>query len=97
MHSILPVVPTPWEGFPPIGSKFIALKLYQCHVIKQGSLCSCNQLEIFKFQPPPFDQPTSQEEDVNPNFQSLIMQSTLTAIQNPTILNPFKNINNINL
>lgn len=97
MHSILPVVTTPWEAFPPIGSKFIALKLYHCHVIIQGSLCSCNQLEISKFQPPPFDQSTCQDEDVNPSCQCLIMQSTLSTIQNPTILNPIGKRNNISL
>lgn len=98
MQSILPVVTTLWEDFPPIGCKFIALKLYQCRVIKQGSLCACNQLETFaKFLPPPFDHSTCQDEDINPNCQSLIRQNTLNFIQNPTLSDPFKKRKEINL
>lgn len=81
MQSILPVVTTLWEGFPLISSKLIALKLYQCHVIKQGGLCAYNQLETFsEFQPSPFDHSTCQDEDINPNCQCLIMQNTLNII-----------------
>lgn len=92
MKCILPVVTTPWDVFLSISSRFIALKFYQCHGIKQGSLCSCHQLETFsKFQPPPFDHSTCQD-NINPNCQCHIIQNILNITQNPIIYtsNPFK-------
>lgn len=85
------MVTTPWKGCPSISSKFIALKLLQCYVIKQGSLCFFNQLETSpKFQPPLSGHSACQNDDANPTCQSLLIENTLNITQNPTILDPFK-------